>query len=200
MLETKKFGIRRERGRANSRWSRRNVVNRGARFEGSLAEWIGRVIWVEGVEWGRWRWDEAVRVERRGEADCHKFKQQLTFRVGGFPQAGAQRCICIAVQSRSVARWKRCVQCARVCARTLRRKERNDRQKGKRKKEHDTSFEGYRLNCSLNAVPDLLIIAAAAGYLYYYPLSICHFIFLLENHPRDFYPSPSPTTTPVSKT
>lgn len=34
---------------------------------------------------GRWRWDEAVRVERRGEADCHKFKQQLTFRVGGFP-------------------------------------------------------------------------------------------------------------------
>lgn len=66
--------------------------------------------------------------------------------------------------------------------------------KGRRR--HDTSFGGYRLNCSLNAVPDLLIIAAAAGYLYYYPLSICHFIFLLENHPCDFYsPPPPPTTT-----
>lgn len=62
--------------------------------------------------------------------------------------------------------------------------------KGRRR--HDTSFGGYRLNCSLNAVPDLLIIAAAAGYLYYYPLSICHFIFLLENHPCDFYSPPPP--------
>lgn len=71
--------------------------------------------------------------------------------------------------------------------------------KGRRR--HDTSFGGYRLNCSLNAVPDLLIIAAAAGYLYYYPLSICHFIFLLENHPCDFYsPSPPTTTTHRSKT
>lgn len=81
----------------------------------------------------------------------------------------------------------------RVCARFV-RGERNGAIGGKVKgrRRHDTSFGGYRLNCSLNAVPDLLIIAAAAGYLYYYPLSICHFIFLLENHPCDFYSPPPP--------
>lgn len=129
---------------------------------------------------------ESGEAER---ADCHKFKQQLTFRVGLFPQnrhtylyRGERP---YKVSFGTAAPWKRCMHASLRSVGT-RRKEWNDRRKGKRKKEHDTSFRGYRLNCSLNAVPDLLIIAAAAGYLYYYPLSICHFIFLLEKHPRDF--------------
>lgn len=121
----------------------------------------------------------------RGRTGCHKFKQQLTFRVKVCGNGPLATRICIAVSerreapsdTRSPLRPSR-----KGFTRESNAAPRDANRMGTRKneKERDASRRGRRLNCSLNGMPDLLIIRCRRLPTLLSSLA-CHFVSLSSN-------------------